>query len=496
MKLRRHHHTNLLLRLLSLAVLSSCGYLQMNPPPDVEMEEGGPNRTAWLAAPSNMLAAAGYGIGKNPQEKAVNIYNQLTGHFGTTNTGWTDAALQWWLQSEHNKWPGNPYKLVTVEGYKNPSLPWSRRDGANLIAARLRAGQFIAASISWPGTPDDPEGKGGHVLNCWGDNRKEKNLSGRIPEHLRVTDSYSQPGGIIQTYPYDAFNSPNPGGASAGYGWYIEYDENHPFIRNIIMLSPVFAETESARLSRYLVSMKTYNESNEQASGITYTLATSEPLLQHSSAFIPGTKDAIGSRDRIISVQVDDNRSVCSFNLPRNSVGQDQSLTFFSSFVSRPSSWISLDDISFLYDRNDRAGVEKAISFRLKTPLKDGKLLEKGFCGGYLLGSFQAIPSADKSIDFPCEVRFIEQYPYDLDPEKHVFMMSCDSGTRITNVRFGHSYGWIGEDSLWSHEQWITFVSDTLHFQKDTLSIDLQWKNLLPYPKGEELEKALRFVPL
>ena len=63
--------------LFVILFISSCGYLQMNPPPDVNISEEGTDESGWMAAAANMLAAAGYGNGKNVQEKAEDIYANL-----------------------------------------------------------------------------------------------------------------------------------------------------------------------------------------------------------------------------------------------------------------------------------------------------------------------------------------------------------------------------------------------------------------------------------
>ncbi|WP_031433015.1 hypothetical protein [Methylomarinum vadi] len=74
---------------------SSCTYMKMNPPPDTDKAFLAGNNTCYLATAANMLAGAGYGTGGTVQARADNIYANLTDHFGTANTGWTDTALNY-----------------------------------------------------------------------------------------------------------------------------------------------------------------------------------------------------------------------------------------------------------------------------------------------------------------------------------------------------------------------------------------------------------------
>ena len=102
-------------------------WLKMDPPPDVDKATHGHvgSPTCWLATAANMLAGAGYGNGTTVQQRADSIYTQLVANYGTTNSGWTDTALSWWLTSANNTWPDNPYTVVTVSGNKSPKAPWA-----------------------------------------------------------------------------------------------------------------------------------------------------------------------------------------------------------------------------------------------------------------------------------------------------------------------------------------------------------------------------------
>ncbi|MEN8226315.1 MAG: hypothetical protein ABFS05_13245, partial [Bacteroidota bacterium] len=224
------------LLLVSLMIMfTSCKYMKMDPPPDVDKAGGGgTDNSCWMATASNMLAGAGYGNGTTVQDRADDIYADMVANYGIANGGWTDAALSWWLSSTNNIWTTNPYTVVTVYGHKT-RIPWANAGGAQFVGNELRRCQFTGLSISWPQTGSS--GYGGHAITAWGDNMGNGTLTTN-PVSVRVTDSDKDTGGDVQEYTYDDYTSPNPGGANNGNGWYFDYSTNHPFIKHIITLCP------------------------------------------------------------------------------------------------------------------------------------------------------------------------------------------------------------------------------------------------------------------
>ena len=186
---------------LSVSVVSSpvvAVYMKMDPPPDVDKAFSAGNNSCWLATAANMLAGAGYGSGKTVQERADDIYADLTAHYGTANGGWTDTALTWWLGSTNNTWPSNPYDVVTVYGNKTRT-PWANSNGAQFIGNELRRCQMMGLSISWPRTSAGGSASGGHAIACWGDSGGNSPLTGN-PSQVIVVDSDRDTGGNVQTY--------------------------------------------------------------------------------------------------------------------------------------------------------------------------------------------------------------------------------------------------------------------------------------------------------
>ena len=81
------------------------------PIPDVNKSPFPPSPTdgsCWLASAANLLAAAGYGAGGGvAQQRAQNIYNQLTAAYGTLSGGAPDQAISYWL-AWYGKNPASP----------------------------------------------------------------------------------------------------------------------------------------------------------------------------------------------------------------------------------------------------------------------------------------------------------------------------------------------------------------------------------------------------
>src|SRR5262245_43852168 len=78
-----------------LLLTSSCAYMKMNPPPDVDKSPFPPaaaDNSCWAATASNMLAGAGYGDGNTVQARAQDIYGELIAQFGLVS-GWADTGL-------------------------------------------------------------------------------------------------------------------------------------------------------------------------------------------------------------------------------------------------------------------------------------------------------------------------------------------------------------------------------------------------------------------
>jgi len=94
------------------------------PVPDVNKPVPGDpaDNSCWMATASNMLGAAGYGVGATAQIKADYIYNQLRNDLNPTYQGYVHQGINYWLYTYGKNPdavefdPTNPYTDVTWSG--------------------------------------------------------------------------------------------------------------------------------------------------------------------------------------------------------------------------------------------------------------------------------------------------------------------------------------------------------------------------------------------
>ena len=467
--------------------LSSCGYLQVNPPPDVRASDDPEDHSAWLAAASNMLAAAGYGYGQDVQVRADRIYRQMTDHYGTTEEGWTDAALQWWLESAHNEWPENPYKAVMVIGNKQPPQPWADPGGATLIGNLLREGHIVSASLSWPDPENPGQGTGGHVLNCWGDDRGEKK-SQAPPEHLRVTDCHRNRGGIIQTYSYGAFIKSHPDGTT-WKGWSLSYDDHHPYIKHIILLSRVQHpfEGQLAFINRILLPWT--NSLSARASMLSLDFLYDGDLFSfQSSLHLPGQQAIKAGNARKETGPL---RIFCEWDLGRNDLGRDKTFTLELESLGEWDSWTgSGGGYLAMREEGSRDSIPQ-FSFRISGSKASERYSGAPATGGYYILSltFRRSDSLQGGVFEVFETSLMRQYPPGIDPEKPQLQVTAPAGYVLSTVKAGHSYGALDAGAQLEFASWMENLEPAHLFSEDTLTLSLNMLGLLPYPKGENFSK-------
>ncbi|MHC4446078.1 MAG: hypothetical protein ACYTA5_26085, partial [Planctomycetota bacterium] len=242
--------------------------------------------SCWLAAASNMLAAAGYnsagGTGTTIQERADEIYfDMITWQFvidptnthGVRDGGWMDNALNWWLGSGNNAQAGtNPYTVVTVYGNTN-CTPWGNTSGARFIGNELRDYQAVSIGIRWPKAGSGCSG--GHAITPWGDDGTSADL-GTNPGEIIVADSDRDGGGPFQTYTYDNFTNPNPSGSNEGNGWYFNFSTNHAYIIQAATLCPTDSpvDPDDGPTQKVVGSYKIHQNDLEYATDLHYNAWT------------------------------------------------------------------------------------------------------------------------------------------------------------------------------------------------------------------------------
>lgn len=472
--------------LFVMLFISSCGYLQMNPPPDANISEEDTDESGWMAAAANMLAAADYGNGNNVQEKAEDIYANLIEEFGTDKTGWTDAALSWWLKSEHNRYPENPYKLVTVYGHKSPKLPWANPDAVMFIGNLMRKGNFVAISITWPNADVDNTGQGGHTINCWGDNESERAIS-ENPKHIRVSDPHRNDGGSLQTYEYDFFYEPNPDGTNEGAGWYFSYDNNHPYIKNIIVLSPVTTNNDNEVAVRKMGAYRLMYPEEHARYKLQYYVAA-DSLIDVFNA--PPENGTDFNKRPSISKGKQKNKALVEWSMKKRDSTRKW-FTIFSELIIPEESGILVSDVKYELRNGSELKAAPDVYWNvIHQPVNFPSRIEN-ISGGYIIGSFDILKEDTVFTDDDpyAEYRFISQYSFDGYPREFTLYLYAETAYCISNIKLGHKYGLLSPDSLWTFKNWIVDFPDKIECRADTFSVVFYTPKKLYYPEGEDYYK-------
>ena len=480
-----------------LLLFTSCKYMKMDPPPDVDKAGGGgTDNSCWMATASNMLAGAGYGTGTDVQARADEIYSEMVSNYGIANGGWADVALSWWLSSANNTWSAtNPYTIVTVYGNKT-RVPWVNANGAQFIGNELRRCQFLGLSISWP--TSGSSGSGGHAITAWGDNMGRGTLSTN-PVSVMVTDSDRDTGGDVQTWDYDDYTNPNPGGSNNGNGWYFDYSTNHPFIKHIITLCPTDDPSDNELTQKVVGSYKIHQSVEDvAATDLHYRVRTDVDILSY--------KTTIDWTDKVSPTITEGTprRSITvDWDLKEHAIEYCTWVTITTEFVLPRYNAIFYDDVHFTYPATYDPTIHELhkkpdLYSWLKTPVLTRADQIPNVTGGYVVASFDVInPVLSGNQQLVGEYRLIHQYSYDQDPEMHEFLLAGTEGYSVENLRFGHTYGYPSTMELWKFEDWMTVVEDTSYFLgEEPLNIQVDWEGKLPYPEGEvippEILKEIR----
>jgi hypothetical protein len=448
-------------------------YMRMNPPPDSDKPLPVPagDNSCWMHNAANMLAGAGYGAGTTVQARADDIFADMNTQYGTANGGWPSAALQWWLASANNTWTTNPYTVVTVYGGTG-CAPWANTNGARDIGNELRNGNMAGLAIRWPLT--GPGCNGGHAITPWGDDSTSVAALTANPGGVRVTNSDTDVGGDVQAYTYDAYTNPNPGGTNEGNGWYFNYGGDHPYIIDIVTLGPTTGPS-GPNAVRVTGSYRIQQTSELAASDLHYRVGTDVDILTYRTWLDwPGTPTITESQPR--------RELTVDWVFSGKKVPKDTWVTISTEFVEPSWNSISYHDVHFTYP--DWIGVKfPDLVWRMESPLIDKAESILNVTGGYIIGSFDV--SDPKTPDAPAvRYRFVHQYLYNQSPEFHTFLLSGTKGFIVTNLLFGHSYGYPTEQELWQFENWMTKSGETYTLSEEPVKIIIDWKGQLPYPEG------------
>jgi hypothetical protein len=487
----RRHGIVLISVFLVFASLAVTQYLKMNPPADVDKGAFTPappavDNSCWQATASNMLAGAGYGTGATLQARANQIYSQVVANFGVDG-GWADTALSWWLGSTHNTWTNNRYTVVTVYGNKIPKYPWADTNGARSIGNHLRDCNFVGLSISWPDNTPGVIGSDGHAITGWGDGSAPQTLTAN-PANVRLTDSDRDTGGNVQTYTYDAFTNPNPGGANEGNGWYLNYSANHPYIKHIVVLSPATTSSGGKLTQRVTGSYQIHQAQSKAATDLHYKVGTDVDILSYNT-----TIDWPTTTSPTITEDSPRRHLTVDWDLSSNPVPYCTLVTITTEFILPSWNSIQYDGPAFTYP--DAGQTFPRIRWEMKTPRVERAAKIPNVTGGYVIGSFDVVnprlPVKERPV---ARYRFIHEYSFNQSPEQHVFLLSGVKGLTAANVRFGHSYGYLDPRALWKFEAWMTKLEKPYPLTDRPAEIRIDWKGRLPYPPGEDIRGHIRDI--
>jgi hypothetical protein len=125
----------------------------------------------------------------------------------------------------------------------------------------------------------------------------------------------------------------------------------------------------------------------------------------------------------------------------------------------------------------------------MKTPIVKNAASIPDVTGGYVVGSINIIkPDLPPKQRVVAEYRFIHQYSFNQSPEDHIFILAGEKGYSATNLRFGHSYGYLTTESLWEFNEWMTEMPRKIFALEDKpVKLHIDWKGRLPYSKGEDI---------
>ncbi len=489
--------------LLVVIFLTSMGsycppYMKIKPPPDADKTWPIPNdNSCWLATAANMLAGAGYGSGTTMQARAQDIYQDLiawktsSGNpTGVAQGGWPNAALQWWLASANNTWSSNPYTVVTTLGSTTTSVPWAEPYGARTIANELRRCQMVGLGLRWPVAGPDG-GAGGHAITAWGDDVRSRLVLGANPGRVRVADSDRDGGGDVQEYIYDSYTNPNPGGAAGdeGNGWYIDYSTEHPYFSNIWTLCPTDDPSDDKHTQKVIGSFRIHQSREESATDLHYRVGTDVRILSYETDI-----DWENTVSPAIAEDTDHKWITVDWNLSGKPVPRCNWVTITTEFVLPRWNAMSYRDVHFTYPKGVGAIRRFDFDWKLQTPRLVSADTIQDVTGGYVTGRFDLYDLQGPDSGAVIQYAFIHQYGYDQNPERHQLQLAGREGLVVRNLRLGHSWSLPDPAQLWKSREWMTSDSTRYRLGDKPVSVAIDWRGRLPYPKGMDIRDVIKYI--
>jgi hypothetical protein len=346
----------------------------------------------------------------------------------------------------------------------------------------------VGLSITWPTNAvvggAAQIGSGGHAITSWGDPSTDTASITGNPTGVSLTDSDSDAGGDVQSYTYDAFASPNPGGANEGNGWYLNYSSNHPYIKHIVTLEPTDDPSDNKLTQKVIGSYEIVQTEEVGATDLHYDVGTDVQILTYRTRL---SRDADGA-PTITETGTPRDSITVDWEFTEKPVPANETVRITTEFVLPSWNAMTYENVRFTYPDGSDAGSFPALAWAVETPFIDGADQIRDVTGGYVIGAFDLV---ERTGEVVARYRLVHQYAYSQDPEAHVFTLRGEPAFSVANVRFGHSYGLPDDDELWRFEQWLTDDRE-LRDLGEPVEVKLDWDGLLPYPTGEDITQAIR----
>jgi hypothetical protein len=176
------------------------------------------------------------------------------------------------------------------------------------------------------------------------------------------------------------------------------------------------------------------------------------------------------------------------WDLKEKSVPQCEWVTITTEFVLASWNAMVYDDVHFTYPLTTEFVKFPPLYWKLETPFLEKAEAIKDVSGGYVVGGFDIVdPAQPAGQEVVARYRLLHQYSYNQSPEAHTFVLKGGKGFVVTNLRFGHSYGYLDDQALWRFEDWMTVLSEKYDLGEREIRAAINWKGRLPYPKGEDV---------
>jgi hypothetical protein len=431
------------------------------------------------------------------------------------------TAIDWWL-AHRNNWPENPYDFCEVYSAPTGFLvdEYAPREIGNWLRARYLVGLSIETLMVGPcdGGIDDPIGgtvnNGGfpppppvcsslvnHAITAWGDEMGDEELTDN-PTLVQVTDSdrddeeeYDQDGNI-NLQQYDWIEDFTPG------QWRLDYFGTHlSTLKSITVLKPL-DKVVDAEDTQLVVGSYRIHQGYEKyaATDLHYTVGTDTDICSYRTV-IDWPRPNNPSPPEILEEQYPPRNLFVEWDLRQDRVPLYEWVTITTEFVLSRWNSIRYTNVHWTYPATGTWRLP-GFQWRISTPQRvDPNSLVVNATGGYVIGSFDLIEIASNQgeIQNPRLVgqyRFQHEYLHDQEQEYHEFELKAlevpfpGRVYFVTNLRLGHSYGRLQDESLWTFNRWMTEVPTMYPFTPhEPVRLQIDWKGRLPYPQ------AVRFMP-